>query len=188
MKISGNLEFYRKILDFENDTGKHELILGNLDRSQQRAIHSIADSRNLNYEHRHGYVRVLRNCATNWNIEVMIENSGAELIDYHEPIDSGRPLDEQSHSELDLFGSNTEVEPLLQFFSVPISTGIAQDNVASEGLPLAQPETGSQLDMPEYESVVIHQLSTESKWTSIHMSAKKLLSLQISAHQDLLGQ
>ncbi|TGO49828.1 hypothetical protein BCON_0199g00200 [Botryotinia convoluta] len=155
MNVSGNLEFYRKIIDFENDTGRHELILENLDRSQQRAVQSIAHSRNLDYEYQQGYARVLRNCTTNWNIEAMIENSPAELTQHNELIDSGRLLNEPSHYEIDYFGSNLEIEPWPQYsvypYPIELPSELAQDNVALEGLPLPQPETGSQLDMPEYD-------------------------------------
>ncbi|TGO31682.1 hypothetical protein BHYA_0437g00030 [Botrytis hyacinthi] len=155
MNISGNLEFYRKVIDFENDTGKHESIFGILDRSQQRAVQSIARSRNLDYEYQKGYAKVLRNCSTDWNFEDMIESSPAELTHYNESTDSGRLLNEPSHSEIDYFGSNLEIEPWPQHSVYPypleLTSGLAQDNIASEGLPLPQPETGSQSDMPEYD-------------------------------------
>ncbi|TGO69073.1 hypothetical protein BELL_0792g00050 [Botrytis elliptica] len=154
MNISGNLEFYRKIIDFENDNGKHELILGNLDRSQQRAVQSIAHSRNLDYECQQGCARVLRNCTTDWNIEAMIESSPAELTHYNESTDSGRLLNEPSHSEIDYFGSNLEIEPWPQYSVYPypleLPSELAQDNVAAEDLPLPQLKTGSQLNMSEY--------------------------------------
>ncbi|TGO09063.1 hypothetical protein BTUL_0181g00240 [Botrytis tulipae] len=136
MNISGNLEFYRKIIDFENDTGNNELIFGNLDRSQQRAVQSIAHSRNLDYEYQQGYAKVLRNCTTDWNFEDMIESSPAVLTHYNEPTDSGRLLNEPSHSEIDYFGSNLEIDPWLQYSVYPypleLPSESAQDNVASE--------------------------------------------------------
>ena len=95
MNVPSNLEFYRQIIDFENDTGRHELILGNLDRSQQRAVQSLAHSRNFDYEYQQGYARVLRGSTTNWNIEAMVENSPTEIAHYDEPIDSGRLLDDE---------------------------------------------------------------------------------------------
>ncbi|TGO22284.1 hypothetical protein BPAE_0174g00050 [Botrytis paeoniae] len=147
MNVPGNLEFYRKIIDFENDTGKHELILGDLDRSQQRAVQSIAHSRNLDYEYQQGYARVLRNCTTDWNIEAMIENSSAEITHYNKPTNSRRLPNEPSHYEIDYFGSNLEIEPWPQYSVYPyplkLPSELAQDNVASEGLPLPQSETGS---------------------------------------------
>ncbi|KAF7943571.1 hypothetical protein EAE96_011490 [Botrytis aclada] len=155
MNVPGNLEFYRKIIDSENDTGKHELILGNLDRPQQRAVQSITHSRNLDFEYRQGYARVLRDCTTNWNIEAMIENSLAELIHYNETTDSGRLLNEPIHYDIDCFGSNLEIEPWPQYsvYSYPLElpSELAQDNIASEGLPSTQPGIGSQLNVPEFD-------------------------------------
>ncbi|TEY53399.1 hypothetical protein BOTCAL_0248g00170 [Botryotinia calthae] len=152
MNVPSNLEFYRHIIDFENDTGRHELILGNLDRSQQRAVQSIAHHRNCDYEYQQGYARVLRSSTTNGNIEAMIENSPAEITHYDKPIDSGKLLDESFPFEMDLLDSNLEVEPWLQDSMYPylpeLPSQLAQNDVASEGLPLSQPEIGSQLDMP----------------------------------------
>ncbi|TGO51189.1 hypothetical protein BOTNAR_0365g00060 [Botryotinia narcissicola] len=140
MNISGNLELYRKIIDFENDTGKHELIFGNLDRSQQRAVQSIAHSRNLDYEYQQGYAKVLCNCTTDWNFGDMIESSPTELTHYNEPIDSGRHLNQSSQLEIDYFGSNLEIELWPQYSVYPyppeLPSELAQDNVASESLPL----------------------------------------------------
>ncbi|KAF7883083.1 hypothetical protein EAF00_011572 [Botryotinia globosa] len=105
MNISGHLKFYGNIIDFENDTGKHELIFGNLDRSQQRAVQSIAHSSNLDYEYQQGYAKVLQ------------------------------PWPQYS------------VYP----YPLELPSELAQDNVASESLPLPQSELGSQFDMPEYD-------------------------------------
>lgn len=152
MNVPSNLEFYRQIIDFENDTGRHELILGNLDRSQQRAVQSLAHSRNFDYEYQQGYARVLRGSTTNWNIEAMVENSPTEIAHYDEPIDSGRLLDEPFPFEMDFLDSNSEVEPWLQNSMYPyppeLPSQLARNDVASEGLPLSQPGIGSQLDMP----------------------------------------
>ncbi|KAF5876814.1 putative dna binding regulatory protein [Botrytis fragariae] len=79
MNVPGNLEFYRKIIDFENDIG----------------------NRNLDYEYQQAYGRVLRNCTTDWNIEAMIENSPAELTHYNESTDFGRLVNEPSHYKTD---------------------------------------------------------------------------------------
>lgn len=152
MNVPGNLEFYRQIIDFENDTGRHELILGNLDHSQQRAVQSLAHSRNFDYAYQQGYARVLRGSTTNWNIEAMVDNSPAQITHYDEPIDSGRLLYESFPFEIDFLDSNSEVELWLQNQMYPyppeLPSQLAQNDVASEGLPLSQPGIGSQLDMP----------------------------------------
>ncbi|THV45470.1 hypothetical protein BGAL_0485g00090 [Botrytis galanthina] len=173
MNIPVNLEFFRKITDFENDTGKHELILGNLDRSQQRAVQTIAHSRNLDYEYQQGYAKVLRNCTTNWNFEDMIESSPADLTHHNEPTDSRRLLNEPSPYEIDCIGSNLAIEPWPQYSVYPypleLPSELAQDNVVSEGLPLPQPETGSQLGIPEYD---IYDNSSALNGNGIHYNTQ----------------
>ena len=61
MNIPCNLEFYRQIVEFENDNTKAEILFRNLDRPQQRALQSLAHNRNLEYEYQNGSAKIFRN-------------------------------------------------------------------------------------------------------------------------------
>jgi hypothetical protein len=63
MNVPSNLEFYRQIIELENDASRDELLFNNLDHSQQRALMSIAHSRKFEYEYHQSCARVFRSPA-----------------------------------------------------------------------------------------------------------------------------
>lgn len=67
MNILGNLEFYRQIIGFENDSARYEITFSNLDRPQQRAVQSLAHSRNLEYEYQQDCAKVFRSIVPGLN-------------------------------------------------------------------------------------------------------------------------
>lgn len=60
MNLPSNLEFYRQILELENDPSRHELNFSDLLHPQQRSLQALAHSRKLEYEYHSGRARVFR--------------------------------------------------------------------------------------------------------------------------------
>ena len=60
MNVPSNLELYRQITALEYDAARNEMFFNNLDHSPQRALLSIAHSRNFEYEYHQGCARVFR--------------------------------------------------------------------------------------------------------------------------------
>jgi hypothetical protein len=60
MNEPSNLEFYRQVIELENDPSRPEIRFYNPDYSQQRALQAIAHSRKLEFEYHLGTARVFR--------------------------------------------------------------------------------------------------------------------------------